>query len=58
MGNSMTYGPVPVPKYTSKSSYDNPKTLIPKKITIHNKMRQSDRYSRNGSYRGNGVRSS
>ena len=61
MGNYMTYGPVPVAasapapaQTTKKMSY----YTVPKNYKIHNKMRQADRYSRNGSYRANGIRSS
>ena len=62
MGNYMTYGPVPVAasvQTMTKLKYEtNNFSAIPKNYIINNKMRQADRYSRNGSDRGNGVRSS
>ena len=65
MGNYMTYGPVPVTasapiQSIKKMTYETNKihTATPKNYNIQNKMRQADRYNRNGSYRGNGIRSS
>ena len=50
MGNYMTYGPVPVPdQTTSKMTYERNNFSVPKTPNFNNKMRQSDRYSRNGS---------
>ena len=53
----MTYGPVP-DQTTNKMTYETNNCSVPKTPSFNNKMRQADRYSRNGSNRGNGVRTS
>ena len=59
MGNYMTPVAREQVPTTKKMTYEsNNNTAIPKNYNIHNKMRQADRYSRNGSNRGNGIRSS
>ena len=66
MGNSMTYGPVPVPESAQVNTKLHYETNNSKKQTISNNsqlrnsnpIRDADRYSRNGSCRGNGVRTS
>lgn len=59
MGNSMTYGPVPVsdPMLKFNNYEKNISKEIPPKFYLNNKNK-TDRYSRNGSNRGNGIRTS
>ena len=54
---------VPVECFTSsKKFYDSPHTtnnnVVPRNYNVNNTMRHADRYSRNGSSRCNGIRSS
>ena len=63
MGNSMTYGPVPESAQVNmKFHYEtnNSRKQKGNNYQLHksNTMRDADRYSRNGSNRGNGIRSS
>ena len=62
MGN-MSQVPVAAPSQTTNKMkqffhYNHCATSFPKNYNINNKSRQADRYSRNGSNRGNGIRSS
>ncbi len=59
MGNFMTYEPVPI-QSIEKMTCETKKihAATPKNYNIRNKMRRADRYTRNGSYRANGIRSS
>ena len=65
MGNSKitTEQNVPVECFTSSNFfYNSPHTsnnyVVPRNYNVNNTMRHADRYSRNGSSRCNGIRSS
>ena len=62
MGNYMTYEPATQLQSTNmrqyEKKYDTKIYRVQKNYTIQNKMRRADRYSRNGSNRGNGIRTS
>lgn len=61
MGNTqVTDQSTPVETPVQQKFNDKPHRIqdAVQKHTIHNKMRNADRYYRNGSFRGNGIRSS
>ena len=63
MGNTQITNEQSVPveqiKASTKKFYDSPPNYVaPHKYNVQDKMRSADRYSRNGSNRCNGIRSS